>query len=313
MWLRTLRLRRAHKCHRSRAQVRLALNRSASWPITVSMVRRNRVSSFDRWGFGVSALVLVRGEQEQAVACQVRLPVRPPVVAVADGQPAALGHKGRGGRRVRDVGGRQLDLGHRPAVGAAEVDAEAVERVADQVVVAVGRAAALEQPGALGPGEPADVQREAVEQPQRLARHLVGQRQAAGQAAVEQLRRPPQVGRLPHDGGAVDAAHGGELPQVVAAEERVDPPVGVDPQELGGQDHRQHLTVRQHRLAAVAPQRAGRAGQLFQFLVDQAEQTQQVVVEAHGRPPSPEGVGTTLPTSGPPLLINGPGYCTRRY
>jgi hypothetical protein len=99
---------------------------------------------------------------------------------------------------------------------------------------------------------------------------------------VQQLLDPPQVRRLPGERRPVHAPQRGELPQVVAAEVGVDALVGVQAQELPGQFHREHLAVGQGRCPAVAPQRPGRPRQPPQFLVDQAEHVQQVVVKGHG-------------------------------
>jgi len=141
-------------------------------------------------------------------------------------------------------------------------------------------AVALEQLGPLGPGEAADVQRERVDQPEGLARHLVPEREPGDEPLVEELGGPPQGRRLAHERRPVDAGEGRELPPVVAAEEPVDALVGVEAEELAGQLHRQHFAVvrGRGRAAAAEPARVQR----FVLAVHEVEQVQQVVVKRHG-------------------------------
>ena len=97
---------------------------------------------------------------------------------------------------------------------------------------------------------------------------------------MEQLCHPPQVRRLAHEAGAVDAGRGRGLPQGVAAEQGVDALVRVDPQEFTRQFHRQHLAVVRRRPGAAAPQAA--QVQRFALRAHKVEQVQQVVIERHG-------------------------------
>src|SRR5205814_9063413 len=94
----------------------------------------------------------------------------------------------------------------------AHVQPEAVERLADDVVLAKGGLAAKAL--AVGrPGEMAGMHRHAVDMPERVAGG-----QPLGLVPLQALLDGPQIGRLADERGAVDTPQAGEGGAVVLAE-----------------------------------------------------------------------------------------------
>jgi hypothetical protein len=92
------------------------------------------------------------------------------------------------------------------------VEAEAVEGPLDRVIISIiGHAGEAAAEG--GAGEPTGLDRQAVDQPESRAGRQLGR-----ETLLDQLLDAPEVGRLAHEGGAVDAGQRRELGGVVAAE-----------------------------------------------------------------------------------------------
>jgi hypothetical protein len=129
---------------------------------------------------------------------------------------------------------------------------EPVEGLLGALVTAQGGQSS--QPAAaVSTAEAADRHREAVQD-----RHLRVEADLAEQLLAELGVDRPQVRRLAHEGGAVDAAQGGEPVAVVAAEMLVQALVGVDAPELADALDGQDLWVGQDRLGARAGAAAAR-------------------------------------------------------
>jgi hypothetical protein len=110
-----------------------------------------------------------------------------------------------------------------------------------------------------------------------------GPAQPLGQAALEQLLGPPQVGGLPGEGGAVHARQRREVGPVVLAEVPEQPRVAVEPQVLADQLDGDDLAVGQLGAGAALAGRARAEG--LQMVIHEAEHHKQEVLQRHGGPP----------------------------
>src|SRR5262249_56527752 len=105
------------RCHRSRAHVRLAPNRWASWPNAVSITHRSRLSRRDRAGSGSVFRDWYGGEEGHPYLGQLTPNPRGPVATVPDpdrpGRRAELVDHGQ----VADVRRGQVERHDRPLAG----------------------------------------------------------------------------------------------------------------------------------------------------------------------------------------------------
>ena len=122
------------------------------------------------------------------------------------------------------------------------------------------------------------------------------------------LFEAPQVGRLAHEGGAVQPAQRGEEVRVVLAEVGEQGAILLQPQVLAHHFHRDHLAIGQHRLRAALAQ-ATAFQHLRHGLVNDAKHGDNEVVQVHGALlRSMAMVPEDCKLLGPGLLLSKPAH-----
>lgn len=203
-------------------------------------------------------------QQLQAPLPQLLLKIGSPVVAIPQGPALSSG---------------QHHLGDHPQPAHPQVPAEPVEGLLEQLVVAEGRLP-HEAATALGPGELADIQGEAVYD--RDAR-IVGN--PLEQIAPQPFLDPLQPSGLPGELAVVDPGRSGEEVEPVPPEVGEDPLISVVAQKLPHDLHREDLAVAQGRARPATAPRSAVPKQDLEGVVDPDEDGYNELHQRQGSPP----------------------------
>src|ERR1051325_783182 len=249
----------------------------------------------------------LKGRQHlNALLVQSLFDFRLPIIAVAQAVAFSALKQLLKHRRITEAGGRDDHPRNYTRPSYPHVQAEAVEGLLDRMIFAVARLGAKAL-AALRPRELADRHREAngngkVRVAAGLRNELLPQR----------LFDFPEVGRLTHEGRAVDQSQGRKEVREVAAEISEDGFVLAEAEKLADDFHGQDLAVGQTGLGAALAQGL-LSKKRIEGVVNQAKDRYNKGIQVQGERPPIVGLVITIEDASPWTFSFHPKTCTSRY